>query len=462
MAHGDEIPDGCMLDMLAAMNRPESKAPETLAERFWSLARAAERDDDPTDPVAVVEHALRVLDQLDAGQIGDNVTARTLSFLALLRQYEVKGDLLYASPEQARGEQMDERALVFSVGVLIFEKMTGRHPFGEKGNPERLARIKRGEMASGVNYFPIVPPDLRIVLVKAMGPFPEERWSSLLEMRAQLERFVDQAKNPQDYSGPTRAARPLPALPRENEPTLVMNKSRATPEPAVDLARMARASARQGAARLETQPAIPNQFGPSVLVGEISLKPKRHIGGIALGAIAGGVVASLAFWLAWPGSRGKPAASASPPPSPPAAASSAAPAATPPGAAGASRPAAAPPGSAPRTAGQPTVTPAPTSSALTFDLKVGGQNAAAAARRCVAADRRVQFGASLLYDPKSGKSRKVYFAATPMLKPPERACLFRSLIGLDAGAPPRTGVVVTYAFHLTPTAATATGHIAPE
>src|SRR5262245_18222295 len=132
-------------DMLAAMKRPESKQPETLAERIWSLARAAERGDEPTDPVADGGHAAKALEQLDAGQVGDNLTARTLSFLALLRQDEVKGDLLYASPEQARCEQMDERALVFSVGVLIFEKLTGRHPFGEVGNPERLARIRRGE-----------------------------------------------------------------------------------------------------------------------------------------------------------------------------------------------------------------------------------------------------------------------------------------------------------------------------
>jgi hypothetical protein len=174
--------------------------------------------------------------------------------------------------------------------------MTGRHPFGEKGNPDRLARIRRGEMASGVNYFPIVPPGLRTVLVKAMGPFPEERWSSLLELRAQLERFVDQAKNPQDYSGPTRAARPLPALPREEEPTLLVNRKAPPPAAAVDLARMARVSARQGAARLETQPAVPNQFPPSVMVGDISLRPRRKLGGIALGMVAGAVVASLAFW----------------------------------------------------------------------------------------------------------------------------------------------------------------------
>jgi hypothetical protein len=442
------------------VNRPESKPPETLAERFWSLARAAEREDDSNEPVAVVEHALRVLDQLDAGKVGDNLTARTLSFLALLRQYEVKGDLLYASPEQARGEQLDERALVFSVGVLIFEKLTGRHPFGEVGNPERLARIRRGEMASGVNYFPIVPPGLRTVLVKAMGPFPEERWSSLLEMRAQLERFVDQAKNPQDYSGPTRAARPLPALPREADPALAASRrsgqGAAVPAAAIDLARMARVSARQGAARLETQPAIPEQLAPTVLVGDISLKPKPKLGGIALGMVAGAVVASLAFWLAWPGGGDaktkQPAAASAPAAAPRAGAPSAATSAAPAPAASA----ASPPGSG------PTVTPAPTASALGFDIQRGGQNAAAAARRCFTSDRRVQFGASLLYDQRTGRSRKIYFGAAPAVKPPEKSCLVKSLIGLDAGGPPpKPGTVVQYAFHITPSTTTAVGRLAP-
>ena len=63
---------------------------------------------------------------------------------------------------------------------------------------------------------------------------------------------------------------------------------------------------------------------------------------------------------------------------------------------------------------------------------------------------------------KTGRSRKVYFASTPTLKPPERACLFKNLVGLDAGGPPKTGTVVTYAFHFTPTSANAVGHIAPE
>src|SRR5687768_6613896 len=103
------------------------KPAETLAERFWSVAREMEAEagaGDP-DPIAVVRHVLRVLDSIDAGQSGKGVTSNTLSFLVMLRQYQIMGDLTYASPEQARGEEVDDRSLVFSVGVLLFEKLTG-------------------------------------------------------------------------------------------------------------------------------------------------------------------------------------------------------------------------------------------------------------------------------------------------------------------------------------------------
>jgi len=140
--------------------------------------------------VAVVRHVLRVLDALEHGAVGDDLTVNTMNFLTLLRRHEMLGDLLYASPEQARGEVIDERSLVFSVGVLLFEKLTGRHPFGAQGNPHRVARIKKGELGSGVSFFPKVPAGLRNVLMGAMGPFPEDRWQSLAVLRAKLEEFA--------------------------------------------------------------------------------------------------------------------------------------------------------------------------------------------------------------------------------------------------------------------------------
>src|SRR5436305_892160 len=125
------------------------KRPGTLAERFWSIARSvgpAGDDAESREPKAVVRHVLRILDALSSGQVGDGLSQSTLSFLQLLRLQEAAGDMSYASPEQARGETLDERSLVFSVGVLIFEELTGHHPFGAVPSPRRFARIQKCEM----------------------------------------------------------------------------------------------------------------------------------------------------------------------------------------------------------------------------------------------------------------------------------------------------------------------------
>ena len=173
--------------------------PGGLAARFWSLARGMESASKNGNPVACVRHVLAVLAALDRGETGRDLSVNTVSFLALLRESQQRGEVNYSSPEQLRGESMDERSLVFSVGVLLFERLTGRHPFGAEQNQARqLARIKKGEMGSGVNYFPNVPARLRNVLMRAMGPFPEERYRSLGELCRELHQFLDE----QDQAGP--------------------------------------------------------------------------------------------------------------------------------------------------------------------------------------------------------------------------------------------------------------------
>src|SRR5690606_11038035 len=99
-------------------------------------------------------------------------------------------------------------------------------------------------------------------------------------------------------------------------------------------------------------------------------------------------------------------------------------------------------------------------SAGAFDLDLGGQNALSAARACIAADRRVQFGASLLFDPKTGLSRKVYFGAG-QLEPGERRCLSKALTGIAAGGPPARPTVITYAFTVHPGGGEVKGRPAP-
>ena len=164
---------------------PEATASPSLAERFWSHAPAAEPEPEGIPEagraVLVVKSFLAVLDHLRDAPV----------LAAMLRRAEVEGEQSYAAPEQLRGEPVDARSVIFSLGVLLFERLTGRHPFGAENNRARqVERIRRGEMGSGVNALPTISGALRSILVRAMSPFPEERWPDLPAFRKALEALV--------------------------------------------------------------------------------------------------------------------------------------------------------------------------------------------------------------------------------------------------------------------------------
>jgi serine/threonine protein kinase len=390
------------------------KPAETLAERFWSVARELEPDCPPgvdPDAVAVVRHVLKVLDLLDAGHTGRGVTSNTLNFLMLLRQYQASGDLTYASPEMARGEDVSDSSLVFSVGVLLFEKLTGRHPFGAEAAGRRLARMQKGELGSGVAYFPKLPEKLRHVLMCAMGPFPEDRYGTLPELRSELERFVD-GETRQALPGVSRGDRSLDSV----------------------VTRVVSVNTLQTMARLSAERA-PDTPSPDLILPATSLRPSASryapIGWIALGA----ALASLIFILLGERRSEPPTASAAPSPVVPPSPAKPAPAPVPP-----------PP---------PPPVAATAPSEGTFDPALGGRRSLDNARACFGPDRigaGVLFGAGLLYGA-DGVSRKVYFGTQEKLSPDERRCVARSLLGVSAGGPAGKNQIVEYVYRYRSTGA---------
>lgn len=168
------------------MSPSEGQDAGSLTQIFWQAVPAKT---DLSEPKTIVRHALRCLEAFETGRVRHPKTGKPASLPELLAEMGMQENLLYASPELVRGESFDERSLVFTLGVLIFEQLTGRHPFGTSDRQVRLARIRRGEMGSGVNFFPQVPRDLRAILMRAMGPFPEERYSSLKAMKRALRLF---------------------------------------------------------------------------------------------------------------------------------------------------------------------------------------------------------------------------------------------------------------------------------
>jgi serine/threonine protein kinase len=181
----------------------------TFADRFWALAPGPATTDvpEPLHTIVIVRHFLAVLDEL---QKGPRKLVPALG--AMLRSAEVDGCVSYASPEQLNGEPLDTRSVVFSLGVVLFEKLAGRHPFGAENNrPRRITRIQRGEMGSGVNSFPTIAGSVRSVLVRAMNPFPEERWPDLRPMRDLLSQFLTSDQAPPRLPGTSAADTDLPA-----------------------------------------------------------------------------------------------------------------------------------------------------------------------------------------------------------------------------------------------------------
>jgi len=204
VAARDLLPHACM----RALSPAPLRAGRTFADRFWSVTPWSEVDDlpEPERSIAIVRHAFAVLERVQVGNRWPGGVA------GMLRDAQLDGDLAYASPEQLRGDPIGIRAVVFSVGVALFERLTGHHPFGAENDDERqVERIRRGEMGSGVNHFPRLAAGLRAVLVRAMWPVPEERWAHLGVMRERLAHFVDTAAGKPDLPGTVPAARFDPA-----------------------------------------------------------------------------------------------------------------------------------------------------------------------------------------------------------------------------------------------------------
>ena len=103
----------------------------------------------------------------------------------------VMGTATYFSPEQAEGLGVDARSDIYSLGVVLFEMVTGRPPFlGE--TPVAIASKHVREhppMPRQINS--AVPEDLEAVIMKCMAKNPEHRYASGEELRADLLRFRD-------------------------------------------------------------------------------------------------------------------------------------------------------------------------------------------------------------------------------------------------------------------------------
>ncbi|HKY40431.1 MAG TPA: serine/threonine-protein kinase [Polyangiaceae bacterium] len=119
------------------------------------------------------------------------VTAKSTG---LTQAGEVKGKFAYMAPEQVRGQLVDARTDLFSLGILLYAITTGRHPFRGGHAGETLQNICSGRPAAPPSSFLAdYPSELEAVLLKALAKEPEQRFVSAREMLTALQQAFPSA-----------------------------------------------------------------------------------------------------------------------------------------------------------------------------------------------------------------------------------------------------------------------------
>jgi eukaryotic-like serine/threonine-protein kinase len=144
------------------------------------IVRGKSDDGRPIDVVKVCDFGIAKI--LDSSAVTDSEPRRKHSTTGL-----VVGTPAYMSPEQARGEKLDARSDLYSVGVVLYELLTGKVPFdGESVLSVALKHVSE-KPASPSSRSIDVDPDLEAICLRAMSKKPADRYQDAREMRLALQ-----------------------------------------------------------------------------------------------------------------------------------------------------------------------------------------------------------------------------------------------------------------------------------
>ncbi len=102
----------------------------------------------------------------------------------------IVGTAQYLSPEQARGGEVDQRSDLYSLGVVLYELLTGKTPF-EGDTPVEIAMKHLSATPQTPSELrPDIPPELDMVILRALAKNPDDRYQSADEMEGDLDRVA--------------------------------------------------------------------------------------------------------------------------------------------------------------------------------------------------------------------------------------------------------------------------------
>jgi len=102
----------------------------------------------------------------------------------------LKGKFEYMSPEQAEGREIDHRSDIFSLGIILYEMMTGRRLFKTDSEIATLKRIREADFVKPSKLKPDIPPALEAICLRALERLAGDRYQTAQEMGDELREFL--------------------------------------------------------------------------------------------------------------------------------------------------------------------------------------------------------------------------------------------------------------------------------
>jgi len=195
------------------------------------------RDIKPANIFVTKQQQVKILDfGLARGLVSD-----------LTQTGNVVGTPSYMAPEQVRGEPIDQRADIFSAGVVLYEFLSGRKPFKGDSVAALVYQVLQHEPQRINELDPNLPPELTDVVERALAKDPAARFQSIDEMLDDLAQIKTMAESTVLLNGPPLGAdRPssgAPARPSGSMSTAGKSGARPTARPSVSNAAARRSSA---------------------------------------------------------------------------------------------------------------------------------------------------------------------------------------------------------------------------